>query len=363
MRIKLDSDGAVDDAVAGVGRGARAMHDAAAQAEFDKFVAGLAHWRAVRDQQLLPAVQRGDLSAARDVVGGALAKADDAFAAPLDKFVERVAARTAPAQAAAARTTSSNRTIVIVALLLGVAMAVALAVVVGRMIVRPVRAVSQMLARLATGDVTGSVDIAGGDEVGQMATALDTATSNLRSTLVAITESAGTLAAATEQMSATNEQIAASAEQTSSEAAVVSGAAGEINSSMSGAANGAEELRASIQEIAHNAKKAAEVAAAAVRSAQVATATMTQLGQSSEQISAVVKTVTTIAEQTNLLASTPPSRPRVRARQARASPWSPTRSRTWRRKPRGPPRTSPSASSGSRTTRAARSTRSTRSGQ
>src|SRR3978361_1082120 len=61
-------------------------------------------------------------------------------------------------------------------------------------------------------------------------------------------------------------------------------------------------MAASINEIAQNASEAAQVAQSAVRVAETTTATIVKLGTSSQEIGAVVKTITSIAEQTNLLA-------------------------------------------------------------
>ena len=235
-------------------------------------------------------------------MSGALSTADDAFGGPLDDMVSRINGKVAPAVAAASSAYSSSRTLMFAVLLLGAALSIGLAVLVGRLIVGPLRKVSAVLARLADGDLTGSADVTSRDELGRMAASLDTATAALRTTIGGLATSASTLAGSAEELSATNNQISASAQQTSTQAAVVSGAAGQINASVATVAAGAEQMSASIHEIAQNASEAAGVAADAVRSADAANTTITALGDSSAQISAVVKTITSIAEQTNLLA-------------------------------------------------------------
>nr|WP_243851472.1 methyl-accepting chemotaxis protein [Modestobacter marinus] len=61
-------------------------------------------------------------------------------------------------------------------------------------------------------------------------------------------------------------------------------------------------MGASIREISSNAAEAVRVAASAVAEARATTGTIEALGTSSQEIGAVVRTITSIAEQTNLLA-------------------------------------------------------------
>ena len=96
------------------------------------------------------------------------------------------------------------------------------------------------------------------------------------------------LAAASNELDAVSQQLGASAEQTSAQAGAVSA--------------GAEELTASIKEIAEGASDAASVASEAVSVAASGTAAVSSLAESSTQIDAVVKLITSIADQTNLLA-------------------------------------------------------------
>jgi methyl-accepting chemotaxis protein len=297
-----DTDAWVNSGVAALRADVAAAHDPKMQALFVKFTAGLADWRVVRDRQIVPAVERGDQATANRLVAGPLQVADDTFAEPLDQLVDRVTTTVRPATHAAERSYTSSRMIAIVTLLLGTLLAIALATVIGRLILGPMRKVSAVLDRLAAGDLTGAVGVTSRDEVGQMAAALDTATATIRGTVVNLAESAGALAGSADELAAANARIAASAEQSSAEVAVVSGAAGQINANVTTVASGADQMGASIRQIAVNASEAAGVAAGAVHAADAANGTMTKLQESSAQISAVVKTITAIAEQTNLLA-------------------------------------------------------------
>src|SRR3954462_4962773 len=61
-------------------------------------------------------------------------------------------------------------------------------------------------------------------------------------------------------------------------------------------------MGSTIKEIAKNANDAARVATSAVQVAELTNATVSKLGDSSTEIGAVLKVITSIAEQTNLLA-------------------------------------------------------------
>ncbi|MGY1781420.1 methyl-accepting chemotaxis protein [Geodermatophilus sp. SYSU D01036] len=176
------------------------------------------------------------------------------------------------------------------------------AVLVGRSVVRPLRRVQVVAACLAAGDLTARTGIERGDEVGDVARALDAAQDELRAVLSAVAASADAVAASSEELSASSAQISASAEETSAQSGVVAGAAEEVSRSVQTVAAGAEQMGASIREIATNAAQASAVAARAVTAAETTTATVAKLGESSAEIGNVVKVITSIAEQTNLLA-------------------------------------------------------------
>jgi methyl-accepting chemotaxis protein len=195
-------------------------------------------------------------------------------------------------------------TMVRIAVLLGVALmfAVALAVHVGRLIVRPLRRVSAVLDAVAGGDLTGDPQVPQRDELGDMADALRRATANLRATITAIGDHAITLSGASEELAVTSRHSADSAGRGARQAAGVADAAAAMSHNIQTVAAGAEEVGVSIREISRSATEAAGVAARAVEVTGTTGTVMAQLGDSSAEIGNVVKVITAIAEQTNLLA-------------------------------------------------------------
>ena len=117
-----------------------------------------------------------------------------------------------------------------------------------------------------------------------------------------IAEIGTTLAAASEELTATSQQMASGAEETSSQANVVAAAAEEVSKNVQSVATGAEEMSATIKEVAKNTTESAKVAAQAVSVAETTNATVAKLGESSAEIGSIIKVITSIAQQTNLLA-------------------------------------------------------------
>ncbi|MEU0555833.1 methyl-accepting chemotaxis protein [Dactylosporangium sp. NPDC006015] len=187
-------------------------------------------------------------------------------------------------------------------LVAGLALAVLFALMVAGQLVRAVSQVGHVVAGIAVGDLTRTADVAGADELGAMAGALNTATGQLRESVLAVGASSASLAGAAQELSAVSNQIAVSAADGSTQAAVVSRSAGEVSSNVQTVAAGTEEMGAAIAEIARSAADAARVAGGGVVTAQQASATIRKLGHSSGEITTVLKAITAIAEQTNLLA-------------------------------------------------------------
>ncbi|MCW2575140.1 MAG: Chemotaxis protein [Modestobacter sp.] len=197
---------------------------------------------------------------------------------------------------------ASTRTSLIVAIVVGGVLALVAGLLVARSIAGAVNRVRLTAERLAEGDLTQATDVHQGDEIGQMAAALDSARESLSAVMASVVASSDAVAAASEELSASSAQISASAEETSAQSGVVSSAAEEVSRNVATVAAGAEEMGASIREISQNANEAARVAAQAVSEAEATTATVTKLGESSREIGNVIKVITSIAEQTNLLA-------------------------------------------------------------
>ncbi|MBY6261353.1 methyl-accepting chemotaxis protein [Azospirillum sp. 412522] len=216
---------------------------------------------------------------------------------------------------------------------IGAALGLALSLfIVIRLIVRPLRALTDTMSRVSTGDL--EIAVAGTerrDEVGLLARTLDIFKANALEVrrLTAEQEEQKARAAAERkedmrrladrfegsvsaivqhvassamQMRGAAGSLSASAIQASSQSSAVAAASDESSANVQTVAAATEELAASIQEISRQVTNQTNISATAVQEADRTNATMRMLVDTSNQIGAVVDLINSIAGQTNLLA-------------------------------------------------------------
>ena len=174
-----------------------------------------------------------------------------------------------------------------------------------------VRAISMSMRRLINmvqdiaegdGDLTKRLVAESSDELGELATWLNSFLDKLHKVVSEVAQNAEHVARASEQLSATSQTITANSEETSAQAKVVSQATQQVSQNLQSVSTGADEMTITIQGIAKHASEAADMASDAARTAQGTNVTVIKLGQSSVAIGEVIKVITSIAQQTNLLA-------------------------------------------------------------
>jgi methyl-accepting chemotaxis protein len=264
--------------------------------------AGFAQWRKVRDEQLLPAADKGDTKTVDDTLANALSDADDQFGDNLDKLFDAETAA-ADAIAVAARVDAGfHRNVMILIAIVAALVAVLIGLLVARAITAPVRRVQRVLEALASGDLTVEADVYSKDEIGQMADSMTRASASLRSTIATMEHSAAELSGASAQLAAGNQSIGAQIGTSASQSAHVAAAATNVSANTRALTEASAQLQTAISEIASNASQASQIAGEAVTTVEAATATIDELKDSSTGIGEILKVITAIAEQTNLLA-------------------------------------------------------------
>jgi methyl-accepting chemotaxis protein len=226
----------------------------------------------------------------------------DDLATTLDTITRTETKAAALAHASFDAANSGGQRTLMAVVLLAILAAVAIGLVLARAIARPLRSAVEVLRRTAEGDLTERLDVTSGDEVGQLAEAVNQMVDRTSGALRSIAENATSLASSSEELSATSQQLGATAEASSTQSLAASSAAEEVSANVNTVAAAAEEMSSSIREIAGSATEAARVATTAVNVAESTNATVSKLGASSAEIGEVIKVITSIAEQTNLLA-------------------------------------------------------------
>ncbi|MFI1996485.1 methyl-accepting chemotaxis protein [Actinoplanes sp. NPDC020271] len=276
--------------------------DAAAAAALTAFRAAWAQYQQVLTGTLLPLAATGSRARITAVRSQQVTPPMTEVRARLTNLADLTVAATAAQEDSAESRYQSTKWRVMLMLTLSALLGVVLAVVVSRMIVRPLSVCVSVLDRIRGGDLTARADVSGRDEVGQMADALNHTAEAMDRMVGRVRSSADVLASASEELSAVSGQLSVSAEETSAQVSTVSESAGRVSDGVQAVSAGADEMGVSIREIANSANEAAGVAAEAARTAAETNTSVSRLGEASAQISTVVALITSIAEQTNLLA-------------------------------------------------------------
>jgi methyl-accepting chemotaxis protein len=222
----------------------------------------------------------------------------------VDELTKAVNERVEAHEKLASSTVVSRTWFLGVVTLCAVGLIIATGFYIGNTISRPLQHISARLKDISEGegDLTKMVETHGTDEIGEVASYFNQFVSKLRDMIASISENAGHVATASEELSATSQQITANSEETSAQARVVTEAGDHINHNLQTIATGAEQMNATVSEIAKNAQEAARVASEAVATAEATNETVAKLGASSAEIGKVIEVITSIAQQTNLLA-------------------------------------------------------------
>ena len=235
---------------------------------------------------LIPALQKAEAEATAGLTGATAAQA--VFASDTATEAERAY--------------SVARTLTLVIIAVGLAASVVLAMLIVRSVTRPVQRVREVLDQVAGGDLSVRVGETGGAEIGEVARSLDHTLDSLSGVLTLVGDSAGRLEVASGKLTTAADGIADNARTAAGQADVVVASAGDVASSVDTVATGSQQMESAIREISQNATEASRVAGQAVGVAEATTRTVGKLGDSSQEIAAVVKLINGIAEQTNLLA-------------------------------------------------------------
>jgi methyl-accepting chemotaxis protein len=251
----------------------------------------------IADQKFIPAVRAGNLEAADEVLIGEINSIFESHRAAVQAVVPLVQADATKAENQAAATLNTGWTTLagVVAGTIGVLTILAFAI--ARSITRPVGALLDRLQDIAegNGDLTARIDIAGRDEIAEVARSFNTFVDKIERLVAEVKSAALELDAGANHISSSSQSLAEGASQ---QAASLQ----QISASV-------EQMSSMTQQNADNARQASTMAATSKKSADRGQSEMTQLStamseikNSSAEISKIIRVIDEIAFQTNLLA-------------------------------------------------------------
>ena len=210
---------------------------------------------------------------------------------------------------ASAQAYTRSQQVVAGVILLAALITVALAWLLTRSIVGPLKQAVQAARHVAEGDLTKGIQVEGRDEVSQLQASLAQMQQRLRETLAEISGSSTQLAAAAEELNAVTDEAGRGLQQQ--------------NDEIEQAATAVNQMSAAVDEVARNAVSTSEASKSANHSAQQGQARVSEtiaaisdlsgevestsslvqrVAEQSQEIGKVLDVIRAIAEQTNLLA-------------------------------------------------------------
>ncbi|CAO3358296.1 methyl-accepting chemotaxis protein [Azospirillum melinis] len=286
---------------------------------------------AISNDQLRPLARQNANSALADLFVGPSRQQFEAAIGVLDRLTRFNSEQGTAAANRSAEIYDVSRLSILGMLAVAVTASILATVMILRLIVGPIGAMTGTMTRLARRELSIAIEGTGRrDEIGAMARAVQVfkdglieadrlamaeaaeAQAKLRRTELierylaefeaSSAEALRTVASAASELDATAHTMSAMAQQTSSQAASVASAAEETSANVQTVASAAEEMASSIREIGTQMSRSADIAGRAVNEASETGEAVRGLADAAHRIGEVVSMITNIASQTNLLA-------------------------------------------------------------
>ncbi|WP_269532256.1 methyl-accepting chemotaxis protein [Chitinimonas sp. BJYL2] len=207
---------------------------------------------------------------------------------------------------ARAKTGRTLMILAVMALLLGIGVAV----VVAQSIRQPLGAAESAAQRIAdNNDLTVKMPQTGSNEIGRTISAFGLVMERVRSLVVQARSSAGDVSRSSSEMGTISEQVALASSQQAAASSAVAAAIEQLTTSIAVVSDNAENVRMGADDAARQAEEGQQLAGKTAKEiAQIAealnaaTAAMDALAARSDEIGGIVRVIKEIADQTNLLA-------------------------------------------------------------
>lgn len=193
-------------------------------------------------------------------------------------------------------------TIIFVLSIVAIIAGLALAVAISESIRRAVRSVLHVATKAADGDLREVAVARGKDEIGELAASFNGMMDNLRKLIGQTLQSAQSVAGASQEISATTEEIAKGSTDQAEAAQTISELVNEMTRAVNAVADNAESVASLSEETRRGAEDGGAAVQASIQGMERLSEQMHLLEQDSEKIGQIIEVIDEIAEQTNLLA-------------------------------------------------------------
>lgn len=232
---------------------------------------------------------------------------------PINKIAESFTAESIEADKEFDTTSKTILLVSIILSLIAILASIIIAIVITNGIRQPLNKGVVFAHKVADGDLTATVDVKTGDELEELASALNVTVGKLKTLIKNVIEAADQVAASSEEMSKTSQSISMGAQKQASALEQATASMEEMSSSVKqvaekaqGQAASVEEVSSTIEEVSASIRKIADLAGnirtADDSSRESAIAAMKRIEKNSQQINNIIGVISDIADQTNLLA-------------------------------------------------------------
>lgn len=203
---------------------------------------------------------------------------------------------------ASLKTYTDSRNIMAGLILMALIISITLGYVISRLISKPLNQIVTLVGRVSEGDLREEANIHTKDEIGQLAESINAMIYNLRNLIGGIMQSSQSVAAASEQISASTQEIASGSTTQAQSAQSISAMFRELTLAINSAAQSAEEAAELAENTVQTANQGEGIVRASASGMQNVNASMSLLEDDSRKIGAIIEVIDDIADQTNLLA-------------------------------------------------------------
>jgi len=266
--------------------------------------------RDARETQIMPLIREGKIEEAKEIMSGVQAEHDRKLREIADELVDTAEAATQTAVKKSAQQAEDSIRTFALAGIVAVLFSAGMILLMTRIIAVPLRLLSGISERVASGDLTVALPPANrSDEIGMLSQAFRRMVENLRQVMQEIREGANVLATAASEIVATTTQIASGAAETAT-------AVTETTSTVEEVKKTAELSSDKTRYVSETAQKATQVSQTGKRAVEQSieginqvrqqmeaiVASIMKLSEQSQSIGEIIATVNDLAEQSNLLA-------------------------------------------------------------